>query len=234
MSIKLTDTQLVMLSASAQREDRCLVAPEGLKGAALQKLARKLISAGFAKEIKAKSDTPIWRRDEESGASYALKLTAAGAEAIRIDEGVESENAPNEVGALENKKKTTISSEGKASGALESIEPAAAAGLSAPRGGSKLAQVIKLLQRNYGATIDELMASTGWLGHTTRAALTGLRKRGYAVAIDRSNDERGSFYRIEAKGDDGSVARPSEEPADVPTPRKPAQRLSKPRARRAA
>jgi hypothetical protein len=37
MSIKLTDTQLVMLSAAAQREDRCLVALPKLKaGAALK------------------------------------------------------------------------------------------------------------------------------------------------------------------------------------------------------
>jgi hypothetical protein len=27
MSIKLTDTQLLMLSAAAQREDRCIAAP---------------------------------------------------------------------------------------------------------------------------------------------------------------------------------------------------------------
>ena len=34
MSIKLTDTQFVILSAAAQREDRCLVALSTLKGAA--------------------------------------------------------------------------------------------------------------------------------------------------------------------------------------------------------
>ena len=72
------------------------------------------------------------------------------------------------------------------------------AGPSAPRGGSKLAQVIELLERDHGATVDELIGATGWLAHTTRAALTGLRKRGYAVAIDRSDDKRGSFYRIPA------------------------------------
>jgi Protein of unknown function (DUF3489) len=76
--------------------------------------------------------------------------------------------------------------------------------------------------------------STGWLAHTTRAALTGLRKRGYAVAIDRSNNERGSFYRTKAEDDGGPVARCIEELADSLTPRKPAQRLLKPRARRAA
>ena len=233
MSIKLTDTQLVMLSAAARREDRCLVAPKSLKGGAAQKVAKKLISAGLAKETKAKRNDPIWRRDEESGASYALKLTAAGAKAIGIDEGVESENAPNEDGALENQNQTAISSEGKASDPLDPIEPLAA-GASAPRGGSKLAQVIKLLQRDHGATIDELMAATGWLAHTTRAGLTGLRKRGYVVAIDRSDNERGSFYRIKAERDGGSLGRPSEEPADAPTSRKPVQRLSMPRARRAA
>ena len=86
MSIKLTDTQLVLMSAAAQREDRCLVASPTLKGGAAQKVASKLISAGFAKEVKAKSGDPIWRRDEESGASYALKLTAAGAKAIAVDD----------------------------------------------------------------------------------------------------------------------------------------------------
>jgi hypothetical protein len=76
MSIKLTDTQLVLLGAAAQRQDLFLVAPPTLRGATAQKVASKLISAGFVKEVKAKASDPIWRRDEESGASYALKLRA--------------------------------------------------------------------------------------------------------------------------------------------------------------
>ena len=83
MSIKLTDTQLVLLGAAAQRKDLCLVAPRTLKGATVQKVASKLISAGLVKEVKAKASDPIWRRNEESGASYALKLTAAGAKRSR-------------------------------------------------------------------------------------------------------------------------------------------------------
>jgi DNA-binding MarR family transcriptional regulator len=78
------------------------------------------------------------------------------------------------------------------------------AGPSAPRGGSKLARVIALLERDHGATIAELIAATGWLAHTTRATLTGLRKRGYAVTIHRSDEKRGSFYRIPA-GETGLV-----------------------------
>jgi hypothetical protein len=233
MSTKLPDTQVVMLSAAAQREDRCLLAPETLKGGAAQKVAKKLISMGLAKEIEAKGNDPTWRRDKESGRSYALKLTAAGAKAIGIDENVESESAPNEGGALENHNQAAVSSKVEAKHAPEPMKPVPV-GPYAPRGGSKLAQVIELLQRDHGATIDELIAATGWLAHTTRAALTGLRKRGYAVAIDRSDNERGSFYRIIAEGDGGPVGRPSEESANSPTSRKPAERLAKPRVRRAA
>ena len=107
------------------------------------------------------------------------------------------------------------------------MEPGA--GPSAPRGGSKLAHVIALLERNHGATIAELIAATGWLAHTTRAALTGLRKRGYAVAIDRSDDKRGSFYRIPA-GETGTV----EGPANSETARRKEQAGSRPQAHQAA
>ena len=30
-----------------------------------------------------------------------------------------------------------------------------------------------------------MIAATGWLPHTTRAALTGLRKKGYAIDSDK-------------------------------------------------
>ena len=188
MSIKLTDTQLVLLSAAAQRKDLCLVAPPTLKGATAQKVASKLISAGFVKEVKAKASDPIWRRDE--GTSYALKLTAAGAKAIAVDDAAEPEDAGEASVALAKHDQAAILSKLDAKDArpVEAMEPGPS-GPSAPRGGSKLARVIALLERDHGATIAELIAATGWLSHTTRAALTGLRKRGYAVAIDRSDDE---------------------------------------------
>jgi hypothetical protein len=223
MSIKLTDTQLVLLEAAAQRKDLCLVAPPTLKGATAQKVASKLISAGLVKEVKAKASDPIWRRDEESGASYALKLTAAGAKAIAVEDAAEKSDA------LANRDQAAISSKLDAKDArpAEAMEPGPA-GPSAPRGGSKLARVIALLERDHGATIAELIAATGWLAHTSRAALTGLRKRGYAVAIDRSDDKRGSFYRIPA-GETGLV----EGPANSETTRRKEQGRSKPPAHQA-
>ncbi|MBP6030812.1 MAG: DUF3489 domain-containing protein [Sphingobium sp.] len=43
---------------------------------------------------------------------------------------------------------------------------------------SKSAAVQKLLSRNKGATLTEIMAMTSWQPHSTRAFLTGLRKKG--------------------------------------------------------
>src|SRR5271157_3421019 len=179
MSIKFTDTQLVLLSAAAQREDRCLVASPTLKGGAAQKVASKLISTGLVKEVKAKSADPIWRRDEESGASYALKLTAAGAKAIAVDDAVAPEDAGQEGDALADRDQAAIPPklEAKDARPAEGTEPGPA-GPSAPRGGSKLAQVIELLQRDHGATVDELIAATGWLAHAH-----GNRELNIAVAI---------------------------------------------------
>jgi Protein of unknown function (DUF3489) len=212
------------MSIKAQRKDLCLVARPTLKGATAQKVASKLISAGFVKEVKAKASDPIWRRDEESGAFYALKLTAAGAKAIAVEDAAEKSDA------LANRDQAAISSKLDAKDArpAEAMEPGPA-GPSAPRGGSKLARVIALLERDRGATIEELIAATGWLAHTTRAALTGLRKRGYAVAINRSDDNRGSFYRIPA-GETGLV----EGPANAETARRKEHGRSEPQGHQAA
>ena len=56
--------------------------------------------------------------------------------------------------------------------------------------------VIGLLRRTGGVTIDEMVAATGWLPHTTRAALTGLKKKGHQVTSEKANDVR--RYRIES------------------------------------
>ena len=59
---------------------------------------------------------------------------------------------------------------------------------------SKTSAVVTLLERDGGATLPELIAATGWLPHTTRAALTGLRKKGHV--IDRSKRDDVTCYRI--------------------------------------
>lgn len=46
---------------------------------------------------------------------------------------------------------------------------------------SKTETVLTLLKRAEGATLGELVAATGWLPHTTRAAMTGLKKKGHQI-----------------------------------------------------
>jgi hypothetical protein len=49
----------------------------------------------------------------------------------------------------------------------------------------KIDLILDLLTRPEGATIDQLIAATGWLPHTTRAALTGLKKKGHMVVSEK-------------------------------------------------
>jgi hypothetical protein len=181
MTTKLTDAQQLMLNAAAQREDRILAMPPNLKGGAAQKVAAKLIAAGLVKEVKAKSAEPAWRRAAESRQAFALKLTAAGLKANASDVGPVAHT-------------TTETEAPKDSAADASNAPAA----SAPRDGSKISQVIGLLQREDGATLDEVVAATGWLPHTSRAALTGLRKRGYAIEKRLIAEGRRSYIIVAA------------------------------------
>ena len=51
-----------------------------------------------------------------------------------------------------------------------------------------------LLQRSGGATLAELVWTTGWLPHPTRAALTGLRKKGYT--LDKESRDGVTVYSI--------------------------------------
>jgi hypothetical protein len=194
MSIKLTDKQIVMLSAAAQREDRCLIAHPNLKGGAAQKVVAKLVDAGLAKEIKAKPGAPVWRQDERAGQSFALKLTAAGVKAIAAGNRSVSDDKSEDNG----ERGLAAASNSEVIRQITANVPTTdGTRSSAPRADTKLARVLELLQRDCGATLEELIAATGWLPHTTRAALTGFRKRGYAVTIDRSDKERGSTYCLQ-------------------------------------
>ena len=54
-----------------------------------------------------------------------------------------------------------------------------------PKRPSKSAAVLAMLQRPEGATLDQLVIATGWQPHTTRSALTGLKKKGHEVISDK-------------------------------------------------
>ena len=219
-SVSLTAPQLHALASAACRDDGALVLPARLRGKAAQNFVGALIEKGVAREIRAKPGMPVYRRDAETGRSYTLVTTKLGRTSSSPSQDETASPLPEAEPQHTSAAKSSPVSNGKpglvdaASSAVPAIlqngpgtnatitelEPSTGAtaptGSNAPRSGSKLANVIALLCRETGASVEELMASTGWLPHTTRAALTGLRKRGYAI-LREHRDEKGSVYRIE-------------------------------------
>jgi hypothetical protein len=200
---KLTDTQLIVLSSAAKHDDGLAMRPANLNAAAAMKVLSSLIDKGLAREIRAKADAPVWHENDDG--RFALKITKAGREAI----GVEDEETPATSAAvtLGKSQKRGTKPAGKkdaqktpAARTKAAEQNPAGGGQSAPaefRAGSKQAKIVELMKRPKGATLDELVEATEWLPHTTRAALTGLRKRG--LTVERVKDEgRRSVYRIKS------------------------------------
>lgn len=78
-----------------------------------------------------------------------------------------------------------------ASGVETSTKPAAA--IKQP---TKTSLVLDLLGRSEGASLDQIVEATGWLPHTTRAALTGLKKKGHTITSEKLQGTR--RYHIES------------------------------------
>lgn len=156
--MKLTDTQLVILSAASQREDSAIELALNLKGAAANKLVDKLLADGLIEEIQACGSLPVWRRDEDKG-PLALRITKRGLAAIQVDEG----------GAREKTKEHRDTKNGANLAPHNPSRRVAAAPRKktrdeAPRrsaksshGASKQDGVIEMLQRRQGATIATIM-----------------------------------------------------------------------------
>ena len=63
---------------------------------------------------------------------------------------------------------------------------------------SKLDALEKLLTRNTGATIAEMVKATGWQQHSVRGALAGaMKKRGHTITSDKADGTR-RYYIAEA------------------------------------
>src|SRR5271166_1377657 len=91
--VRLNDSQLVVLSAAAQREDRGVELAANVQGGAAGKVVDKLIRTGLLEEVGASGSLPVWRHDDSSGA-IALRITSAGLAAI--DATDEAMAAPEE------------------------------------------------------------------------------------------------------------------------------------------
>ena len=181
---KLTDTQLIVLSKAAARDDGAATVPDGVNKAAASKLGASLVSRKLMWEVGSKPGMPVWEENEE-GRGTSLIITREGREVI----GVAAE--PN-VGAQE---PTASKSERGRAERGRNPQGKDSEKITEPRPGSKQALVVRMVSRKSGATLDALTEATGWLPHTARAALTGLRKRGYALMLERQAGKP-SVYRI--------------------------------------
>ncbi|QRI64472.1 DUF3489 domain-containing protein [Shinella sp. PSBB067] len=188
---KLSDTQLVILSATAQREDRnVLPLPGSLRGGAAAKVVGALLSRGLIAETTTDSQTKadaalnrIWRNDED-GRAILLHITDAGLAAIGVEpEGGDSAPAGADEAAPQD--------------APAEANPAPKA--RTPRTGTKQAKLIEMLRSDGGATIGEIVVATGWQPHTVRGAFAGALKKKLGLEVTSDKVEgRGRVYRLEA------------------------------------
>ena len=165
---KLSDTQAIILSAAAQREDRiALPLPESLRGGAAAKVVGALLAKGFLQEVDAdmRRGEPVWRETGD-GHGVTLVATDAGLAAIGIEPDTSAAPAP----------KTRT-----------------------PREGTKQATLIAMLRAPDGATIEEIMAATGWQSHTVRGAMAGALKKKLGLEVTSEKVEnRGRVYKLPA------------------------------------
>jgi Protein of unknown function (DUF3489) len=186
---KLTDTQLIILSSAAARDDGVALLSASMNRAAASKVGASLVARKLMNEVRTKPGMPVWRQGED-GRPISLIVTRAGRDAIGVEEDALPEtestsNAPvRETQAADGEKRSKSTSNAK-----DSLD----ANATSPRAGTKQALVTTMLCEKGGATLAALVDATGWLPHTTRAALTGLRKRGFTRTREEGS---GSIYRI--------------------------------------
>ena len=65
-----------------------------------------------------------------------------------------------------------------------------------PKRPSKQDEVIAMLRRSEGATVDEVASATGWQRHTVRGVFSGTLKKKLGLALASAKEERGRVYRI--------------------------------------
>lgn len=168
---KLTDTQSVILSRAATRPGNlAMPLPEGLHGAAAKKVVTMMIERGWLEEVDADL-----RKGEplwrETGDGHGVTLVATSSGLAAI--GIEPEDATDE---------------------------AATPKVRTPREGTKQAMMIAMLRVPDGATIEEIMAATGWQSHTVRGAMAGALKKKLGLRVTSEKVEgRGRTYTIAEK-----------------------------------
>ena len=188
---QLSDSQLVVLTAGCQRPDRCVFPVTAkLKGNAAGNVLKSLLNRGLIKEVRAKRDDTVWRHDEERG-RITLVATKAAFAALGIDPHDESEDRQTD--AADSPPAEVEFEPKQRPKAPRTKEPKAPR----TRDGSKQAQLIAMLRRTKGATIEEIVEALEWQPHTVRGAIAGALKKKLGLEVASEKDEkRGRVYRI--------------------------------------
>jgi hypothetical protein len=183
--MKLTDSQLVILSSAANRDGgTTLPLPKSTKlnkGAATLVL-KSLLKQKLVVEQPARNEVQAWREDKQ-GRRFALVITPAGLEALGVQEASDAKTP------VRARKATRASAKGRD---VKKSKPTV-------RSGSKLSILIELLSRKNGATLEEAAKVTGWQHHSIRGAMSGALKKKMGLKIGSSvTGDRGRVYRIGA------------------------------------
>ena len=189
--MKLTDTQTIIISAAAGRDDGSIhPLPKTLKGGAVTKVTGALLRKGLIAEAPGREDWP-GRRDPY------FAITAEGALAINVepaecphlaDTGAQAADGGQET---EPAADTPAKAKKAATGRNGAIAPRKA------RTGTKLALMIEMLRRSEGATVDQIMDATGWQRHSVRGAFAGALKKKLGLAVNSEKvEDRGRVYRV--------------------------------------
>lgn len=72
---------------------------------------------------------------------------------------------------------------------------------------TKKVQLIRMLKNRAGTDIATASRKLGWQHHTTRAALTGLRKVGFEITAEKPTGGKPTRYRITAEPTENTTER---------------------------
>jgi len=183
---KLSDTQLVILSAACQRPDFSVYPlATKLPGGAAAKVLTSLLNKRLVQEVDAKRDDTLWREDKKRG-RLTLEATKAAFEAL----GIEPDGAAAASGAAADAPDKKNSRRKAKSTPVKDGAPRS-------RADSKQAQLIAMLKCTDGATIEEIAQKFGWQAHTVRGAIAGALKKKLGLEVTSEKIEgRGRTYRI--------------------------------------
>jgi hypothetical protein len=206
---RLSDTQLVILSAAAQRADlSVLPLPDSLtlKGGALNKVMDSLRNRGLIRVtggdggperviITSEGMAAIGVEADDDGALAPADTAPTSAEP---DSAADAPAPASEADGAQKRAKTKAAKTAPAT--RKTKAKAASADKPAPRAGTKQAQMIELLKRPEGATVEQIAAATGWQHHTIRGAISGALKKKLGLTVEATRTREVGPNKTGAKG----------------------------------